>query len=293
LELSKLSQDHRLYAASLYHYGLSLCALGQYEEALKQLRLAREAFLHASEPNHAAYVLYHIGRTPLATVGYISESDSRNLSDALAEFQSLADPKGIALCQMALSMKANAQSLETIIATRESCISNNLPIEQASCTQHLTELCGNLGRLDEAVQWGLIALEESRLINDQMHGAILWILGSVWISLGDYDKAVDCLMEGIKISKAYGGPLGTARILFQLGRVWMKKGHGEDAREAFTETLMYHEMFKGSWKTPAIQTTCAFYFEILEGVCREPNTEEQKAFATQELKESTLADVVC
>ncbi|KAF9059138.1 hypothetical protein BDP27DRAFT_1342044 [Rhodocollybia butyracea] len=244
LELSKKSQDQKLYGEALYWNGRNLFGLAQFEEAIKQFDLARAAFLQVSEPKRAADALYWAGHASFPT----SSPNHQDVQKALEEFQSLADPAGIAKCQMShfLASQWDAQSILTLAATWEFCISNNLLLEQAICTWNLTKTCINLGRFDEAKQWG------------------------------DYDKAVKYLMEGLERSKAYGSALSIAQILFQLGRAWMKKGQKEDAQGAFTETLKYSEMLQGSWQEPQYRRACRFYLDKLENPSREPNSQERK-----------------
>ncbi|KAF9065638.1 hypothetical protein BDP27DRAFT_1450112 [Rhodocollybia butyracea] len=271
LELSKKSEDQKLYAEALYWNGQNLVGLDQYEVAIKQLHLAREVFQHVSEWKRAADSLYWIGKISHFTPG---PKDHQSLQDALAEFQSLADPAGIALCQIRLASQWDAQSISTLTTTWKFCISNNLPLQQAECAWWLTRTCMNLGRFDEAKQWGVTALDEARQISRSVDDA-LNLLGKICISLRDYDKAVEYLMEGLESSKAYGRPLSIARILFQLGRVWMKKGQKDDAREAFMETLKFCEMLQGAKEGPRFQRACGFYFDQLENPSREPNSEER------------------
>ncbi|KAF9059131.1 hypothetical protein BDP27DRAFT_1431787 [Rhodocollybia butyracea] len=100
LELSKKLGDQKLYAESLYWNGQNSKGLDQYEEAINELCLAREAFLLVSEVKRAADALYWIGNVTMSTD---SQDYQRILEDALAEFQSLADPAGIAQCQTKLA----------------------------------------------------------------------------------------------------------------------------------------------------------------------------------------------
>ncbi|KAF9059220.1 hypothetical protein BDP27DRAFT_1453431 [Rhodocollybia butyracea] len=282
LELSKKLQDQKLYAEALYWNGQNLDRLAQYEEALQQFRLAREAFLHVSEPKRAADALFCAGDVSVGT----NSLDCQDVQKALAEYESLGDPAGIAKCQMShlLAPQWAAQSILALTATREFCISNNLPLERANCTWCLTKTCINLGRFAEAKTWGLIALDEARQINLPIYDT-LKLVGQIFTSLGDYDKGVEYLIEGLESSKAYGSPLGIARVLFQLGRVWMKKGQTEDAQGAFTETLKYCEMLQGSWQRPRFQRACRFYLDKLENPSREPNSQEKKALRDLGAKE--------
>ncbi|KAF9065348.1 hypothetical protein BDP27DRAFT_1366476 [Rhodocollybia butyracea] len=273
LQLSHMTKDHKLHAEALYWNGRNLLGSDCYEDAMEQLRLAREAFLRASELKHAADTLCWIGYLPIFTEG---QQNTVNLKNALEEFQSLIDPGGIARCQMWLVNEWDSQSLQTLTDIREYCISHNLLLQQAQCAQRLSGTYDNIGRFEEAKKWGLIALAEWK----QLYGWSRYtfgMLGKICISLGEYDKAVEYLMKQLEESKAYGSALEIARTLFLLGRAWMKKGHKEDARGAFTETLKYNEMFQGAWDTSATQRASTFYLARLENNSREPNMEEQEA----------------
>ncbi|KAF9065640.1 hypothetical protein BDP27DRAFT_45291 [Rhodocollybia butyracea] len=272
LELTKKSEDQRFYAEELYWNGKNLWRLDHYEAAIKQFHLAREGFLLMSEPKRAADALYWIANVSMNTD---SEDFQRIFEEALAEFRSLAHPAGIAMCQIVLLSQWDAQSIPSLTTTWEFCISNNLLIQKADCAWWLTQTCINLGRFDEAKQWGLIALDEGNQVNKQTFDAY-WNLGQISIALGDYDKAVEYIMEGLESSKAFGRPLNIARILFQLGRVWMKKGQKDDAPGAFTETLKYCEMLQESWEGLSMQRACRFYLDKLENPSREPNDDEME-----------------
>ncbi|KAF9070028.1 hypothetical protein BDP27DRAFT_1420463 [Rhodocollybia butyracea] len=246
VELIKKSQDQKLYAEALYWNAYNLMGIDQYDAAIEQFLLAQKAFLQVSGWNCAADALFWIGYIPVYTVYGLNNQD---IKDALAEFQSLPDPAGMVMCQVALAHEWDAQSIQTLTSTWEFCISHNLPREQAGCTQCLARVCINFGRFEEAKKWGLIALEETKQSNIWTFHVlnIIGNHGSALISLGDYDQAVEYLMKGLESNKAYGRPLGIIWILFPLGRAWMKKGQKEDARGAFMETLKYGEMLQGAW----------------------------------------------
>jgi tetratricopeptide (TPR) repeat protein len=276
LKLSKESQHQKLYGEALYWHGLILESISHYEEAIAQLRLARETFIHVSELKRAADALFWVGHLSAYVTG---QTNIHNVEDALAESQSLAYPSGIVQCQIQLSSLTDDQSLSTFTNLREFCILNNLPIQQLACTKNLACIYINLGRFDKAKQWGLIALEEAKEpLDDQFQiASTLQIVARACILQGDHHEAVKYLMEGIESSKAYGSPLLIARVLFHLGRAWMKKGQKEDARGAFMESLKYYEMVQGAWQGPATQRACRFYFDKLENPSREPDFEEMNA----------------
>ncbi|KAF9071497.1 hypothetical protein BDP27DRAFT_1419064 [Rhodocollybia butyracea] len=280
LELSKRSEDQKWYGEALYWNGKNLDSLDQYDDSMKQFRLARAAFLQVPEPKRAADALYSIGAVSVA----ISGLNQQDFQEALAEFQSLADPAGMAKCQISLASYWDTQSILTLTTTWEFCISNNLLLEQADCAWHLTNTCINLGKFNEAKQWGIIALHKARQLSGGIHDA-LELVGQICVSLGDYDMAVEYLMEGLESSKAYGSPLDIVRILFQLGRAWMRKGQKDDAHKAFMETLKYCEMFQGAWERPRFQRACKFYLDKLENPSREPNSQVKDDLRTLGAKE--------
>ncbi|KAF9056740.1 hypothetical protein BDP27DRAFT_1433616 [Rhodocollybia butyracea] len=271
LGLSENSQDPKLYAEALYWDAQNLVGLDRYKEAIDQLCLARAAFLSVPEPKRAADALYWIGNIP----SYTSQPNCQDLEKALKEFKSLRDPASIVLCRISLASTADAEPITALTSTREFCISNDLPLQQAECTQRLTQAYINDGRLNEAKQYALFALEDARKVNLQTSEA-LEIVGTVCISLGDYEEAVGFLMEGLESSKAYGSALYIARALFQLGRAWMKKGQTEDAQGAFLETLKYCEMIQGAWEAPESRGACRFYLDKPGNPSREPNSEERE-----------------
>ncbi|KAF9071507.1 hypothetical protein BDP27DRAFT_1322241 [Rhodocollybia butyracea] len=283
LELSMESEDKKWYAEALYWNGQNLKGLAQYEEAIKQFHLGRAAFLQVSEPKRAADALYWAGQISVST----RSPNHQDVQKALAEYQSLDDPAGIAKCQMSplLASTSNAQSILTLTTTWEFCVSHKLLVEQTLCSYYITQTCINFGRFDEAQKWGLISLDESRRVIGEPDHARLRLVGQLSISLGEYDKAVEYLMEGLERSKAYGSPLGMVGILFQLGRVWMKKGQKEDAKGAFTETLKYCELLQGSWEGPQNQRACRFYLDKLENPSREPDWQEREALMQLGAKE--------
>jgi tetratricopeptide (TPR) repeat protein len=275
LKLSKTCENQKWYAEALYCYGQNLRSICCYEEAMEQLHLARQAFLHVSESKQAADALFWIAFTSTYITG---QSNIHDMEDALAESQSLAYPAGIVNCQLNLSSLSDAQSIPTFTSLHQFCILNNLPIQQQDCTRSITYTYLNLGRFDKAKEWGLIALEEAKQMNVQPQTSdALQIVGSICISLGDYHQAVEYLMEGIQSSKTYGSPLLIARTLFHLGRAWMKKGQKEDAQGAFLETFKYCEMLQEAWEGPATQRACRFYLDKLENPSREPDSEEMDA----------------
>ncbi|KAF9065631.1 hypothetical protein BDP27DRAFT_1450107 [Rhodocollybia butyracea] len=282
LKLSNMSKDQTWYAEALFWYAENLQGTGHHEEAMEQLNLAREAFFHVSEPKRAAHALCEIGQISIHT----RRKRVSDLRNALAEFQSLGDPEGIVKCQMLLEDGPPGSEIPVLTDIRAFCISNNLPVQQVRCTQRLTRAFYLAGRLEEAKQWGLIALAELNHLHVwSVSGDILMNLGRICMSLGDLDKAVEYLMESLEKNKAYGSPLIFTRALFHLGRAWMKKGQKEDARGAFMEALKYCELLQGSWEAQAIQRGHMFYFDRLEDPSREPNAEERRSLWNLGVKE--------
>ncbi|KAJ7598573.1 hypothetical protein C8J56DRAFT_1020347, partial [Mycena floridula] len=86
-----------------------------------------------------------------------------------------------------------------------------------------------LGEHEEAESWAIIAYEERKKLNGSGSQA-LSLLGKIYISKGDYDRAIHCLVEALKQSSAEGG---TARSAFN--QLWMKRGDKFKARDAFMD----------------------------------------------------------
>ncbi|KAJ7572693.1 hypothetical protein C8J56DRAFT_1034890 [Mycena floridula] len=262
------------YAAILY-------TLGQYQESLKQYNLARDAYLAASRPTDGAWALIDI-----ADVSALIDSSFNEiplLEQAQQELNSLDEDgedwkKAMACCLKFLGeahsrWSNHSEALEHLTRARDFC--SDLPFERAQCADKLAEAHHRLQQFDEAEKWAVLAVSEWKQIGGYL-GRSLWVLGRVYISKAEYDKAIRPLEEGLQHAKAYGDQQDTASILLELGRAHMKKGKNNDAKKLFSQALMNHGNLEGVEDRKII---CQYYLNKLDDPSRVPTSEEEDALA--------------
>ncbi|KAJ7578907.1 hypothetical protein C8J56DRAFT_345911 [Mycena floridula] len=260
------------YAAILY-------TLGQYQESLQQRNLARDAYLAASKPTLAAWALIDI-----ADVSAFIDSSFNEiplLEKAQQELESLDEDgeqwkKAMTRCLIFLGEAHSrdhnhSEALEHLTRARDFC--SDLPFERAQCADKLADAHHHLQQLDEAEQWAVLAVSEWKQIGGYL-GTVLWVLGRVYISKAEYDKAIRPLEEGLQCAKAYGDQRHTASILLELGRAHMKKGKNNDAKKLFSEALMNYGSLEGIEEEKIV---CQYYLNKLDGPSRVPTPEEEDA----------------
>ncbi|KAJ7583830.1 hypothetical protein C8J56DRAFT_1054357 [Mycena floridula] len=157
-------------------------------------------------------------------------------------------------------------------------------VRGANCAQVLAKAYYRLCQLDEAEKWAVLALNEWREMGGSLE-RIFHILGMIYISKGDYNKAISCLQEGLDSAKARGSLRRTASILLELGRAQMKKGNGDDARGSFTEVLGHYQTLQTSSKDMPV---CRYYLHKLEDPSWVPTVKEQNALVATDHAEDLL-----
>ncbi|KAJ7578968.1 hypothetical protein C8J56DRAFT_1170180 [Mycena floridula] len=210
------------YAAILY-------TLSQYQESLQQRNLARDAYLAASKPTLAAWALIDI-----ADVSVLIDSSFNEiplLEQAQQELESLDEDgedhkRAMAHCLILLGeahsrSHNHSEALEHLTRARDFC--SNLPFERAQCADKLAGAHHHLQQLDEAEKWAMLAVSERKHIGGYL-GRSLSTLGKIYISKGEYDKAIRSLEEGLQHAKTYGDQHDTANILLELGQGTYEKG---------------------------------------------------------------------
>ncbi|KAJ7578759.1 hypothetical protein C8J56DRAFT_1170076 [Mycena floridula] len=262
-------------------YASILYTLGQYQESLKQYNLARDAYLAASRPTDGAWALIDI-----ADVSALIDSSFNEiplLEQAQQELNSLDEDgedwkKAMACCLKFLGeahsrWSNHSEALEHLTRARDFC--SDLPFERAQCADKLAEAHHRLQQFDEAEKWAVLAVSEWKQIGGYL-GRSLWVLGRVYISKAEYDKAIRPLEEGLQHAKAYGDQQDTASILLELGRAHMKKGKNNDAKKLFSQALMNHGNLEGVEDRKII---CQYYLNKLDDPSRVPTSEEEDALA--------------
>ncbi|KAJ7578814.1 hypothetical protein C8J56DRAFT_1030702 [Mycena floridula] len=260
------------YAAILYN-------LGQYQESLQQYNLARDAYLATSKPTLAAWALIDIAGVSARIDSSFNEIPP--LDEAQQELESL-DENGeewkmtMARCLFVLGDAHSRQSnhpeaLEYLTRARDFC--SDLPFQGAQCAEYLAAAHHRLQQLDEAEKWAVLAVSEWKQIGGYF-GDTLSTLGGIYISKGEYDKAIRSLEEGLQHAKTYGDPFDTASILLELGRAHMKKGKNNDTKRLFTEALISYGNLEGAERKKIV---CQYYLDKLNDPSRVPTLEEENA----------------
>ncbi|KAJ7578852.1 hypothetical protein C8J56DRAFT_1170134 [Mycena floridula] len=271
---------YNCYAAILY----TLC---QYQESLKQSSLARDAYLAASRPTDAAWALVDI-----ADVSALIDSSFNEiplLEQAQQELKSLDEDSeqwkmAMARCLMLLGQAHSrwfnhSEALEYLTRARDFC--SDLPFQGAQCAEYLAAAHHRLQQLDEAEKWAVLAVSEWKQIGGYF-GDTLSTLGGIYISKGEYDKAIRSLEEGLQHAKTYGDPFDTASILLELGRAHMKKGKNNDTKKLFSEALVNYGNLEGLEND---KTVCQYYLDKLNDPSRVPTSEEEDALSVTRHRE--------
>ncbi|KAJ7596137.1 hypothetical protein C8J56DRAFT_1116586 [Mycena floridula] len=252
-------------------YAWILCDLTCWKESLDQFNLARQAYLDASEPRHAALALPNIAfistyidsqtsEIPLIEQAKLeleilqSSNHNQHRRHFLPSFSTLQnwfkkstgqpkststiDNEDLAKCLIQLGwaysrQRYHSKAIESL--THASALCLELSFNGAQCAQNLAMSHHRLQQHNEAEKWGLLALQEWQEIGENDVSYVLWILGMIYISKGQYGQAIECLKEGLDIAKARNDEWTAAYILLQLGRAKMKKGETDDARNFFIE----------------------------------------------------------
>ncbi|KAJ7572725.1 hypothetical protein C8J56DRAFT_1068135 [Mycena floridula] len=275
--LQNVTDPNRLGGLVFQCYASILYTLGQYQECLKQRSLARDAYLAASEPTLAAWVLIDIA--DVSTFIDISFNEIPLLQQAQQELESLDEDgqqyrEAMARCLIFLgpahSRRFNhSEALEYLTRARDFC--SDLPFQRAQCADKLAEVHHRLQQLDEAEKWAMLAVSEWKQIGGYF-GRSLWALGKIYISKAEYDKAMMSLEEGLQHAKAYGPQRDTADILLELGRAHMKKGKNNDAKKLLMEALMSYRNLEGVEQNKIV---CQYYLNNLDDASRVPTLEEE------------------
>ncbi|KAJ7578748.1 hypothetical protein C8J56DRAFT_1170068 [Mycena floridula] len=274
--------DPNLLVGHVFHcYAAILYILDQYQESLKQRSLARDAYLAASKPTHAAWALIDIA--DVSTFIDVSFDEIPLLEQAQQELKSLDEDgedwkKAMACCLLFLGAAHSRQSnhseaLEHLTRTRDFC--SDLLFERAQCADRLADTHHRLQQLDEAEKWAVLAVSEWKQIGGYF-GDTLSTLGRIHISKAEYDKAIRSLEEGFQCAKTLGDQQDTANILLELGRAHMKKGKSNDAKKLFMEALVSYGNLEGVGRK---RIACQYYLDKLHDPSRAPTSEEENALA--------------
>ncbi|KAJ7584744.1 hypothetical protein C8J56DRAFT_1053130 [Mycena floridula] len=297
-------------------YASILRTLNHLNDSLKQYKLTREAYLTASEPALAAWTLLDIADVSVLIDSAFDEIPL--IEQVQREFESIYCPHPHRILRPFLRLRNCFKKSGAITPTHQAipdkymieclwrlgsahsrsgnhseavkCLREARNLSQAGsihgahCAGELAWAYQRLWQLDEAEEWGMLALTEWREMGANLQYT-LHVLGRIYISKGEYNKAISCLEEGLDSAKAQGGLRWTAHFLLELGRVQMKKGNGDDACGAFIEALGHYQTLEGMVEETLI---CQFYLIKLEDPSRVPTFKEQRALAVTAHNEDLL-----
>ncbi|KAJ7592484.1 hypothetical protein C8J56DRAFT_885646 [Mycena floridula] len=161
-----------------------------------------------------------------------------------------------------------SKAIEHLTHAHELC--PDLSFGGAQCAEHLARSHHCLQQNDEAEKWGLLALEEWQEMSGSDPSYVIWILGRIYISQGQYEQAIKYLTKALNIGKARNSEWDVAYALLELGRAEMKKGETQDAQISFTKALTHFSPLKGVKE----RVLCRFYLAKLEDPLKLPTEEE-------------------
>ncbi|KAJ7585398.1 hypothetical protein C8J56DRAFT_1165835 [Mycena floridula] len=277
--LQNIKNQHTLVAGIFECYAAILYSLSRFQESLQQYNLAREAYLAASEPTLAAWALIDIA--DVSTFIDSSFNEIPLLEQAQNELESIDKGgeqwrKATTECLMLLGVAHSrhctySKALEHLTRARDLC--SDSPFERVQCTNYLAEVYHRLQQLDEAEKMAVQTVNERKQIG-AYPGISLWLLGSIYISKAEYNKAIKSLEEGLQFAKTYGYQQNTADILLELGRAYIKMSKDNDAKRSFSQALVNYGNLEGMKR---YRITCQYYLNKLDDPSRLPTLEEEDA----------------
>ncbi|KAJ7577666.1 hypothetical protein C8J56DRAFT_1031358 [Mycena floridula] len=279
----KLVQDitnqQQLVGHTFYCYAVILQSLNRFQESLKQYKLAREAYLAASEPTLAAQALTDIVDVSVAIDPSIDEIPC--LEQTQHELEAIDEGHGpwrpamthcLMLLGRAYSRRHNyPDALEHLMKARDLC--SDAPHQRLWCADFLAETHQCLQQLDEAEKIAVQTVNERKQIGSYS-GWSLQLLGRIYISKAEYNKAIKSLKEGLQIAETYGEQRNTANILVELGRAYMKMSKDNDAKRSFSQALVNYGNLE---RMERQRIACQYYLNKLDDPFRLPTLEEEDA----------------
>ncbi|KAJ7583835.1 hypothetical protein C8J56DRAFT_1027949 [Mycena floridula] len=271
-------------------YARILRALNRRHDSLQQHKLARNGFLAASEPALAALTLLDIANDSVLIDLEFNEIPL--IEQAQQEFESIYSPQPIPDKYMVKCLKClgsahsrqhnHAKAVKYLRDARDLSVAGSFDGEK--CAENLARAYHHLYQLDDAEKWGVLALNERR----EMGGGLEYaprVLGMIYISKGECNKAISCLQEGLDCTKDRGDLQRTADFLLELGRAQMKKGNGDNAQGSFKEALGHYQNLQGvaDW-----MLVCQLYLDKLGDSSWVPTVEERRALMATDHTEDLL-----
>ncbi|KAJ7585406.1 hypothetical protein C8J56DRAFT_1165836 [Mycena floridula] len=277
--LQNITDQQKLVADTFHCYATILYSLNHFQESLQQYYLAREAYLAASEPTLAAWASIDIAQVSVFKDSSFNEMPL--LEQTQHELESIGQGseqwrRATACCLILLgvahSRRCNySKALEHLTRARDLC--SDSPFDRVQCTNHLAEVYHHLQQLDEAERMAMQTVNEHKQIG-AYSGWPLLVLGMIYISKAEYNKAIKSLEEGLQFVKTYGDQRDAGNILLELGRAYMKMSKDDDAKSSFSQALVNYGNLEG---VEELKIVCQYYLNKLDDPSRLPTLEEENA----------------
>ncbi|KAJ7595794.1 hypothetical protein C8J56DRAFT_389479 [Mycena floridula] len=289
--------DHRLQGRVLRCYALILHSLARYRDAVKQFKLARKSFIHASETTMAVRSLLEIVHTSVLVDPNSNEIPLiKQAQIELTYHDKLLALKLIRQCRFlyplfpsrsvvnddmvrcllrlgrAYSRGRNYSKAITTL-TRARAMSPEGSFQAVRCAEDLATAYRGFGNYNDAEKWALVACKEWEHLGHFSPNSS-WTLGMTYISKLEFSKALEVLTGGLEVTRARGVVRQTADILLELGRAYMKMGEIQNARNALVDAISHFQALESMDN----QIICGkFYLEKLDDPSRIPSRQEKRA----------------
>ncbi|KAJ7585594.1 hypothetical protein C8J56DRAFT_1165932 [Mycena floridula] len=291
--VQKTKNQHRLVGHTFYCYALILQSLNRFQESLEQYNLAKEAFLAASEPILAAKASIDIADVSVAIDPSFNEipllEQAQHKLEAIDEGH---EPGRLAMahCLMFLGRAHlrwhnHSEAFKHLIKARDLC--SDSPHQKLWCADFLAEAYHCLQQLDEAGKIAVQTVNERKRIGSYS-GWSLQLLGMIYISKAECNKAIESLKEGLQSAETYGEQRNTANIFLELGRAYMKKSQDNDAKKAFKQALVNYGNLEGVQRRRIV---CQYYLGKLDDPSKLPTLEEEHALVGTGHEEDILGHI--
>jgi tetratricopeptide (TPR) repeat protein len=287
IKLTKGANGYKaLYAEALHCYGLNLYGFGHYEEAHLQFSEARAVFKSIPLHSRALECLCDsIDALLMALPSGYEEITQDLIDEAESECKTLNDPVGIAQLDIAKAKRHwavgnNSEGLERIQNTLKSGNLENQPLYLAQAHHFKAQFHFVLCQYEEGFSSGEMALQlYEKLDYREFDADAMLALGDANIAIQEYTKAKKLLTRALARYIEVGIRTGAAQSWFGLGRIWLKTGQMDDAREAMQNSLacwstMPEEL--GSFRQLGLWR-CQFYIRRLDDPRAIPSEEEKEA----------------
>ena len=283
LELARQMESHpKLVGDVLTCHGKILLNLDRYDQAIEQFSNARQKFLSIPDEQLAARSLLNLIDV------YVFMDSTQPLEEmaisARSVCEKLDDSQGVALSLYFLGIifwqRDNpTEGIASLTRAREMFQKLQDAPNRAKCTCFLEHVHLWMGQYEEALVWGMAAVQECENLG-QYSGDPMLTLGRILYQKGSYSAALEVLIRTLAICKSYGRPTDIAQTLEMIGRTHTKMDKKADAQAAYVEAMQYHSASHASMGESGT-ICCQFFIRQVENPLLEPTDEER--FALQRL----------